>query len=127
MRVISVGEFASAIAVGQVAYIGGMPLASMAGSTPPPAVTMGLMGSTTARAISTPAGKRQREMAWRAEHASFLMERYEGQWVVVEGERVIAAATTPGVAIAEARRAGVLVPYVFHVSRPEPGVSILGL
>ncbi|MCP3958381.1 MAG: hypothetical protein GY719_11060 [bacterium] len=70
---------------------------------------------------------RKREIAWRRSHQQELQSRFEGQWVVLEGEEVVAASQDAARAVEEARAKGIAIPYVFFVDRPRPGVVQLGL
>ena len=68
-----------------------------------------------------PAGFRAREREWRREHAQEL-KRFTGEWVVLEGGRIVSHGTDAGAAVARARADGVPVPYVFFVE-PDEGVD----
>ncbi|MCC6590974.1 MAG: hypothetical protein IT168_30080 [Bryobacterales bacterium] len=61
-----------------------------------------------------PSPDRTREMRWIDEHRA----AYAGQWVAVEGDRLIAAGVDPLEVFAVAREHGVPTPFVVHV-RPE--------
>ena len=60
------------------------------------------------------AGLRRREVEWRRAHRKDL-ELFAGQWVVLEGETIVAHGDDAGCVVAEARLKGVTVPYVFRV------------
>lgn len=72
------------------------------------------------------AGHRARELAWRLAHQEALRQ-YEGQWVVLEGETIIAHGPDLATAVAEARSRGVATPYVFYAQAEEQGKITLGL
>ncbi|MGH8732901.1 MAG: DUF5678 domain-containing protein [Burkholderiales bacterium] len=57
---------------------------------------------------------RVREMAWRRAHEQEL-GNLVGQWVIVEGDELIAHGPDPGALVAAARVRGIRVPYVFFV------------
>lgn len=57
---------------------------------------------------------RAREMAWRRAHEPEL-GNLVGQWVIVEGDELIAHGPDPGALVAAARVRGIRVPYVFFV------------
>ena|SRR5271170_4029590 len=59
---------------------------------------------------------RRREMNWIKENRS----RYADQWVVVEGNRLIAAHIDGHEAFAAAKSAGVDVPFLVHVLPEDP-------
>ena len=44
-----------------------------------------------------------------------MLREHQGNWVVLEGETIIASDGDAGAAIAAARRAGIPTPYVFYV------------
>ena len=73
-----------------------------------------------------PGGVRAREREWRRELAQEL-RRFAGEWVVVEGERVVSHGTDAGAAVASARAEGVPVPYVFFVELDEEVDFRIGL
>ena len=59
----------------------------------------------------------EREHAWVSAHR----DEYLGQWVAVEGERLVAHGTDPRQVYLAARDAGIEVPYIVHVvKREEP-------
>lgn len=58
---------------------------------------------------------RKREIQWITSHRSL----YAGQWVVVEGDRLIAADPDGQKAFLEAKAAGVEVPFLIHVRAEE--------
>jgi Family of unknown function (DUF5678) len=53
--------------------------------------------------------------------------QYAGQWIALDGERLIAAGPSLRDVVHEARRKGVAVPYVFHVERTPEDVATIGL
>jgi hypothetical protein len=65
---------------------------------------------------------RQREFEWMRTHVD-EMRRLAGQWVVVEGEEVVAHGKNALRVAAGARRKGIAVPFIFYVEPPdaEPG------
>jgi len=69
---------------------------------------------------------RSRELAWRQSNRDDL-QAFAGEWVVLEGEQIIAHGPDPAELVAAARRSGVLVPYVFFVDRQQSDVVKLGL
>ena len=69
---------------------------------------------------------REREDAWCRSHPEILRS-FAGQWLVVEGEEVIAHGQDPAQLVAEARAKGVRIPYVFYVEASRPNVARLGL
>ena len=69
---------------------------------------------------------RGREDAWCRSHPEIL-RRYAGQWLVVEGEKVVAHGDDPAQLVKQARAQGVSIPYVFYVDPPRDGVVRLGL
>lgn len=70
---------------------------------------------------------RERENACRRAHGQVL-RAYSGQWLVLEGEQIVAHGDDPAPLVALARERGIQRPYVFYVepSRP-PGAVKMGL
>jgi hypothetical protein len=60
---------------------------------------------------------RQRELEWIETHADQL-RRLAGEWVVLEGEDLIAHGKSASRVLASARRKGIKVPFVFYVEPP---------
>lgn len=54
---------------------------------------------------------RTREQDWIDSHREQL-EAYRGEWIVVEGDRLVAHSPDAATAFAEARRQGIQVPFV---------------
>ncbi len=69
---------------------------------------------------------REREDVWCRSHPEIL-RRYAGQWLVVEGEQIVAHGEDPARLVKLARAQGVRIPYVFYVEKPRSGVVRLGL
>jgi hypothetical protein len=63
-----------------------------------------------------PSRDRSREMEWLKENRA----KYANQWVVVEGDRLIAADTDGHKAFAAAKDAGIAVPLLIHVLPEDP-------
>ena len=63
------------------------------------------------------AGHRAQELEWRRTHREVL-RNFAGQWVVLEGEEVVAHGKDPQQVIVEARAKGIRVPYIFYVGKP---------
>jgi hypothetical protein len=72
------------------------------------------------------AARRARERRWRESHAGEL-RRLQGQWVVVEGEDLIAHGPDAREVVAAARAKGVKLPYLFFVEPLPEGVLRFGL
>lgn len=70
---------------------------------------------------------RDRELAWRHAHRDELQRRFAGEWVVIEGEEVMAHSGDAARAMEQARAKGVAVPFVFYVDPPQPNVVHIGL
>ena len=65
---------------------------------------------------TVPFRDRRREMDWVKENRA----NYADQWVVVEGDRLIAADPDEHKAFADAKAAGVDIPFLIHVLPDEP-------
>jgi hypothetical protein len=61
-------------------------------------------------------------MEWRRTHAETLRQ-FENQWVVLEGERIIAHDSNAAQAIRQAKSRGIRTPYIFFVE-PESDESV---
>lgn len=71
-------------------------------------------------------GYRSRELEWRRTHAEAL-KAFEDQWVVLEGEEIVAHGRDPVRLVAEARARGIQTPYVFYVEPTDEDVAMIGL
>jgi hypothetical protein len=60
---------------------------------------------------------RARELEWRRTHREVL-RNFAGQWVVLEGEEIVAHGKDPQQVVVEARAKGIRVPYIFYVGKP---------
>ena len=63
-----------------------------------------------------PSRDRSREMDWLVKNR----DKYADQWVVVEGDRLIAADTDGHTAFTAAKAAGIDVPFLIHVLPEDP-------
>ena len=86
----------------------------------------GAASKSEASAEPRPLRFRQREQAWCGTHGDVLSS-YAEQWVVLEGEEIIAHGEDPVELVERARERGIRSPYVFYVEPPEPGVVKIGL
>ena len=73
-----------------------------------------------------PLGHRQREQEWRRTHGDVL-RGYAGEWLVLEGEEIIAHGDDPADLVKQARARGIRSPYVFFVEPVLPGVVKIGI
>ncbi len=73
-----------------------------------------------------PLGHRQREQAWRRTHGDVLCG-YAGEWLVLEGEEIIAHGGDPVDLVKQARERGIRSPYVFFIEPVQPGVIKIGI
>jgi Family of unknown function (DUF5678) len=69
---------------------------------------------------------RSRELSWRRAHEQKLRE-FVGQWVIVEGEELIAHGPDPAPLVAAARARGIRIPYIFFVEPSGENTVRLGL
>jgi uncharacterized protein DUF5678 len=70
------------------------------------------------RQETTKSRHRQRELEWIETHTD-EMRRLAGEWVVLEGEDLIAHGKSASRVVASARRKGIKVPFVFYVESPD--------
>ena len=78
------------------------------------------------RTLSLAGTRALRENAWRRTHEAELAA-YAGQWVVLEGETIVAHGTEPARLIEKAKGQGVQIPYIFYVEELTPDVVMMGL
>ena len=71
-------------------------------------------------------GGRRVELEWRRTHREELLQ-YAGQYVVLEGEKIISHGSDPYRLIVEARAKDIPIPYLFFVDDAPEGVSRTGL
>ena len=71
-------------------------------------------------------GGRRVELEWRRTHREELLQ-YAGQYVVLEGEKIIFHGSDPYRLIVEARAKDIPIPYLFFVDDAPEGVSRTGL
>jgi hypothetical protein len=69
----------------------------------------GLQRRPTLREV--PARDRKREMKWIADNRA----TYAGQWVAVEGDRLVAAAMDARKVFSAAKAEGIAIPFVVHI------------
>ena len=80
----------------------------------------GLSGEPATRQV--PVRDRRREMAWIRENRA----RYADQWVVVDGDSLIAADADGHKAFAAAKAAGIEIPFLIHVLPEDPLPFVAG-
>jgi len=71
-------------------------------------------------------GHRSQELKWCQTHRESL-QAFKSQWVVLEGEQVIAHGENPVQVVAEARARGIRVPYIFYVGPRDEDMVRIGL
>jgi len=71
-------------------------------------------------------GHRSRESEWCRTHTEVLRQ-FAGQWVVLEGEEIVAHGNDPLQVVAEARAKGIQVPYIFYVDDTDEEAVRIGL
>lgn len=74
----------------------------------------------------SPSGHRQRELEWRRTHGERL-RAFSGQWIVLEGEEIVAHGRDPVQLVSEAWRKGIRVPYIFFVEVQTEEIVRIGL
>jgi Family of unknown function (DUF5678) len=91
-----------------------------------PPTPIGNMQRPTTSRHSVAISFRNRELEWRRTHPEIL-KSLENEWVVLEGEEIIAHGPNPIEVVATARSKGIKTPYVFYVESFSEGVSKMGL
>jgi len=71
-------------------------------------------------------GYRTRELEWRGTQAEAL-RGFSGEWVVLEGEQVLAHGSDPVLVVTQARALGIQMPYVFFVEPLGEKIAKMGL
>lgn len=71
-------------------------------------------------------GHRSQELDWCRTHTEVLRQ-FAGQWVVLEGEKIVVHGSDPLQVVAEARAKGIRVPYIFFVEDADKKVVRMGL
>jgi hypothetical protein len=66
---------------------------------------------------------REAENKWMVSHREEL-QRYRGEWVVLEGEEVISHAVNPFDAVVEAKNKGIKVPYIIFIDIGETNMGL---
>lgn len=93
---------------------------------PPPATRDVPPRMNVTHRVASASPFRNRELEWRRTHAETL-KSLEDEWVVLEGDRVIAHGDDPVQVINEAKSKGVRTPYIFFVEQKRENVVIMGL
>ena len=87
---------------------------------------LAMIGKPPAGARSSARGLRERELEWRRTHPETLRQ-FENEWVVLEGEEIIAHGSDAAQVIDEARAKEIKIPYVFFVEQKNENVIAIGL
>lgn len=72
-------------------------------------------GGAEAEALSPDVKYRKREYQWIKEH----QDEYAGQWVALEGDKLVASGSTAREALNGAKKAGARLPFIAKVDSPE--------
>lgn len=80
-------------------------------------IVMARSGAARKRQEVVRSTHRQREFEWIETHAD-EMRRLAGEWVVIEGDRLVAHGKNAARVFATAKRKGITVPFVFFVEPP---------
>jgi len=86
----------------------------------------GLGGENSVREERLQTTYRGREQEWRRTHREIL-QTFAGEWVVLEGEKIVAHGGDPVQVVAQARARGIKIPYLFYVEAVDEGVVRMGL
>jgi hypothetical protein len=94
---------------------------------PPSPITRNIRRSLiVTRPVAKATQFRNQELEWRRNHSETL-EAFANQWVVLEGEQIVAHGEDPVQVINEAKSKGVRTPYIFFVEPKTENVSAIGL
>lgn len=72
-----------------------------------------------ANGVAETTHQREREMRWLAEHEA----EYAGQWLALDGDRLLSQGTDPHQVRAAARAQGVASPFVVFAENPDEAYS----
>lgn len=72
----------------------------------------------TAESAARKVGRRDRELRWLQTNRE-LLRTYASQWIVLEGETIVAAGVDPAAVVRAARRSGIRIPFVHYVDAEE--------
>lgn len=78
------------------------------------------------RPVASGSTFRNRELEWRRTHAETL-KSLENEWVVLEGNQVVAHGNDPVQVVNEAKSKGIRTPYIFFVEQKAEKEVIMGL
>ena len=126
---VGLQRFCQPTSVGSIGFLG---IAGLTQSSTSASVGWGLEGPLLSRELlpssrQTPStGYRTRELEWRRTHTETLRS-YADQWVVLEGEQIVAHGTDPLHVLAQARATGIRTPYIFYVEAPNENLIKIGL
>jgi len=87
---------------------------------------LSVVGDLRTDSPSIPPSFRERELEWRSTHAETL-RRFENEWVVLEGEEIIAHGSDAAQVIREAKSRGIKTPYIFFVEQESDNFVRIGL
>ncbi len=76
--------------------------------------------------MEPPRPRRAVEIEWRRRHPEVL-RNFVGEWVALEGDRIVAHGRDLARVVREARGNGIRVPYVFRVDLPRDDEVVMGL
>ncbi len=62
---------------------------------------------------------REREMTWLSQHEA----EYAGQWLVLDGDRLVSHGTDPHQVLAEAQAQGIAAPFMAFAESDEPAMG----
>jgi hypothetical protein len=69
---------------------------------------------------------REKEHEWCRTHPDEL-RALRGEWVILEGDRIVGHGTDPAALIYEAKRQAIKIPYIFYVREVDGSLQTLGL
>jgi len=82
----------------------------------------------SAESAARKVGRRARELRWLQTNRELLQRSYASQWIVLEGETIVAAGVDPAAVVSAARRSGVRIPFVHYVdAEPPMATGYIGL
>ena len=71
--------------------------------------------------LKTRATFRSQEMDWIESHLEELRQ-LEGNWIVVEGDQLIAYGYNRSEVVKQAKEKGIAIPFIFFIPHPQDGI-----
>ncbi len=67
---------------------------------------------------------RERELDWMERNREFLEANYKGNWIVVEGEELVAASSDFSKLLSEIKSKGIIIPFIVYIPENIEGSTV---